>query len=80
MLRRSGVTQRRYVANTAQKPDGENTMNLSAPTLIVFIISVVLAVIGIATRYAGVSLGLEAFHWALAGYIVLFLGNILKGL
>ena len=55
-------------------------MNLSAPTIIVFIISVILAVVGIATRYAGVSLGLEAFHWALAGYIVLALGNVLKGM
>ncbi len=55
-------------------------MNLSAPTLIVFIVAVVLAVIGIATRYAGVSLGLEAFHWALAGFLVLAAGNLLKGL
>ncbi len=55
-------------------------MNLSAPTLIVFIVAVVLAVIGVATRYAGVSLGLEAFHWALAGFIVLAAGNLLKGL
>lgn len=56
------------------------TMNLSAPTLIAFVISLVLAVIGVATRYAGVDLALEAFHWALAGYIVLMAGVLFKGL
>jgi hypothetical protein len=55
-------------------------MNLSAPTMIVFIVSVVLAVLGILVRYAGMSLGLEAFHWALLAYIVLAAGNLLKNL
>jgi hypothetical protein len=48
--------------------------------MIVFIVSVVLAVLGILVRYAGMSLGLEAFHWALLAYIVLAAGNLLKKL
>jgi hypothetical protein len=55
-------------------------MNLSAPTMIVFLISVVLAVLGLIARYAGVSLVLEPFHWALLAYIVLAAGNLLKNL
>jgi len=55
-------------------------MNLSAPTMVVFLISVVLAVLGLIARYAGVNLVLEPFHWALLGYIVLAAGNLLKNL
>lgn len=55
-------------------------MNLSAPTMIVFLVSVVLAVLGLLTRYAGISIGLESFHWALLAYIVLAVGNLMKGL
>lgn len=56
-------------------------MNLSAPTMVVFLISVVLAVIGLVARYAtGVNLVLEPFHWALLAYIVLAAGNLLKNL
>ncbi|MCB1429797.1 MAG: hypothetical protein KDJ48_16395 [Nitratireductor sp.] len=55
-------------------------MNLSAPTMIVFLVSVVLAILGLLARYAGVSLGLESFHWALLAYIVLAVGNLMKGL
>ncbi len=55
-------------------------MNLSAPTTVVFLVSVVLAVIGLLARYAGMSLGLEAFHWALLAFIVLAAGNLLKNL
>jgi cadmium resistance protein CadD (predicted permease) len=55
-------------------------MNLSAPTIVVFLISVVIAVISLLARYAGMSLVLEPFHWALLAYVVLALGNLLKGL
>lgn len=55
-------------------------MNLSAPTTIVFIISLILAIIGLLARYGGMNIGLEAFHWALLGYIVLAAGNLMKGL
>jgi hypothetical protein len=55
-------------------------MNLSAPTMVVFLISVVLAVIGLLVRYGGMSLGLEAFHWAILAYIVLAVGNLVRNL
>lgn len=55
-------------------------MNLSAPTMIVFLISVVLAVISLLVFYGNMSLGLGAFHWALLAYIVLAVGNLMKGL
>lgn len=56
-------------------------MNLSAPTNIVFIVSVVLAIVSLVVGYAGVSTGaISAFHWALLGYIVLAAGALFKGL
>ncbi|MFZ1813816.1 MAG: hypothetical protein WBO55_02935 [Rhizobiaceae bacterium] len=55
-------------------------MNLSAPTMIVFVISVVLAIASLAVHYGGMSLGLGSYHWALLAYIVLMLGNLLKGM
>jgi hypothetical protein len=59
-------------------------MNLSAPTTAVFLISVVLALLGIGMHYFGLALalgvGLTSFHWVLLGFILLALGNLLKGL
>lgn len=55
-------------------------MNLSAPTMIVFLISVVLVILGILARYAGIPLFLEPFHWALLAWAVLAAGNLLKGM
>jgi hypothetical protein len=55
-------------------------MNLSAPTYPVFLVAVVLAIIAIFVRYGNVSLGLEAFHWALLAFIVLAAGNLLRRL
>ncbi len=55
-------------------------MNLSAPTMIVFLISVVIAVLG-----ALAALGVASFIpvpavWIMAAaYVVLALGNLLKG-
>lgn len=54
-------------------------MNLSAPTMIVFIISVVLFIISVVVLYGGVSLGLAAVHWAMLAWVVLAAGNLLKG-
>jgi len=59
---------------------GEATMNLSAPTTIVFIISAVLFIVALIARYGGVHLPLEAVHWALLAWIVLAAGNLMKGL
>jgi hypothetical protein len=54
-------------------------MNLSAPTMIVFVISLILAILAVVSRYGGMSLGLESVHWALLAYVVLAAGNLLKG-
>ena len=62
---------------------GENITNLSAPTLPVFLLSVILAVIALLVHYAGVSIpyvGKHVFEVLLIAYAALFAGNILKGL
>lgn len=48
--------------------------------MIVFLISVVLAIVALLVHYAGISLVLGSFHWALLAYIVLAVGNLMKGL
>jgi len=59
-------------------------MNLSAPTTAVFLVSVVLALLGIGMHYFGLALalgvGLTSFHLVLLGFILLALGNLLKGI
>lgn len=55
-------------------------MNLSAPTMIVFLISVILAILGLVAMYGGMSLFLAPFYWMLLAWIVLAVGNLMKGL
>ncbi|GIL02970.1 MAG: hypothetical protein BroJett030_28690 [Alphaproteobacteria bacterium] len=55
-------------------------MNLSAPTMIVFVISVVLAILGLLAQYTTINLYLAPFYWMLIAWIVLAAGNLLKGL
>lgn len=55
-------------------------MNLSAPKQIVFIISVVLAVLGLLSIYGVFGFGIPGVTLLIAGYVVLALGNLLKGL
>ncbi len=55
-------------------------MNLSAPTTIVFWISVVLFVLALIARYGGVNLYLEPLYWAFLAWIVLAAGNVMKGI
>jgi hypothetical protein len=55
-------------------------MKLSAPTMVVFLISLVLAILAIFTLYGGMDIGLAPVYWALLGYIVLAAGNLLKGI
>ena len=55
-------------------------LNLSAPTVIVFLIALVAAILGLLVRYGGMNIGLEAFHWALLAYIILAAGTLFKGL
>jgi len=56
-------------------------MKLTPPTQTVFWISVVLAVLGVIGRYANAGFVSDyAFYFMFVAYIVLFLGNTLKGL
>jgi hypothetical protein len=58
----------------------EVIMRLTPPTKIVFWISVVLAVLGILGKFAGVAvLAPYAFWLVLIAYVLLFLGNAVKG-
>ncbi len=57
-------------------------MNLSAPTLPAFLISVVLAILAVIVAYAGIKIPVISAHpfaTLLAGYVVLLAGNLLKG-
>lgn len=55
-------------------------MKLTPPTKNVFWISVVLAVLGLVGRYLSVPIVSDYyFYFVLVGYIVLALGNALKG-
>ena len=58
----------------------EANMNLSAPTMIVFLISVVIAILGLAVKYAGISLPLGDFHIMLVAWLVLAAGCVMKGI
>jgi hypothetical protein len=62
---------------------GEIVMNLSAPTLPVFLVSVIVAVVALLAHYAGVSIpwvSKHAFDALAIGYVVLLAGNIFKGI
>lgn len=55
-------------------------MRLTPPTQNVFYISVILAVLGVLGKYGGISaLAGNAFLLLLIGYILLVLGNTMKG-
>jgi len=55
-------------------------MKLSAPTKMVFLVSLVIAVVALLMLLGIVSINFIGAAWlALIGYAVLFLGNILKG-
>jgi hypothetical protein len=56
-------------------------MTLSAPTMPVFIISVVLAVLALVGHFVSIPfVTLYQFWVALAAYVVLFIGCVMKGL
>ncbi|MCB1478821.1 MAG: hypothetical protein R3D43_12240 [Tepidamorphaceae bacterium] len=57
--------------------------NLSPPTNPVFIISVVLAILAVLVRYAGVNIPVvsgNVFETLAIAYIVLLVGNLFRGL
>lgn len=58
-------------------------MNLSAPTLPVFIVSVILAILAACVMYGGIKIPVvsgNAFITLLIGYVVLLAGNLFKGI
>ena len=56
-------------------------MNLSAPTMPVFVISLAIAVIALLLMLGVVPpFGIQTIWVALIAYLVLFIGNIAKGL
>ena len=56
-------------------------MNLSAPTMVVFLISLVLAVLAVlGTMMAIPFVSANAFWVAIIAYLVLLVGNVAKGL
>ncbi len=55
-------------------------MTLSAPTTIVFLISLVLAALAVIGTFVAIPvISANAFWVAVAGYVVLALGAVLKG-
>jgi hypothetical protein len=60
---------------------GETTMNLSAPTIPVFWISVVLVILALVGHFVVIPfVTLYQFWIAIAAYVVLFVGCVTKGL
>jgi hypothetical protein len=61
---------------------GEANMNLSAPTTVIFWISVILFILSLVAQYAGIGdmLYLKPVHWSWLAWIVLAAGNVMKGL
>ena len=58
-------------------------LNLSPPTNIVFIISVIIAILAVAVRFAGINIPAvsgHVFETLLIAYVILVLGNLLRGL
>jgi len=58
-------------------------MRLNSPSLLVFLISVVLAAAVVATQYLGASIPFisqYAFSTLLVAYMLLFLGNLVRGM
>ena len=55
-------------------------MKLTPPTQTVFLVSVVLAVLGLLGQYVNIPFVSDYnFYFVVVGYIVLFLGNTMKG-
>jgi len=56
-------------------------MNLSAPTQAIFFISLILAVLAVVGTFVAIPVvSANAFWVAVIAYVVLFVGNIAKGL
>ena len=57
-----------------------SAMNLNAPTKLVFLISVVLAILAVVATFVAIPVvSANAFWVAIVAYLVLVAGNVLKG-
>lgn len=56
-------------------------MNLSAPTMPIFLISLILAILAVLGVYVAIPvISANAFWVAIIAYVVLLVGNVAKGL
>jgi hypothetical protein len=56
-------------------------MNLSPPTTVVFVISVILAALAIVSKFAPIPFITENDFWvAIVAYLILLAGNLFRGL
>jgi hypothetical protein len=56
-------------------------MNLSPPTTVVFVVSIILAALAIIGKFAVIPFVTEHGFWvAVAAYVILAIGNIFRGL
>ena len=59
----------------------EGTMNLSAPTKPIFIISLILAILAVLGVYMAIPYVSDNTFWvAIIAYVVLMVGNVAKGI
>jgi uncharacterized membrane protein YhhN len=58
----------------------ETSMPLSAPTMIVFAISVIVAIVGVLVGLNVFAFGVAAFWIVTVAFVLLALGNLLKGM
>ena len=65
---------------SARQQEGGLIMSLSAPTTIVFVISIVLAALAIIGKFMPIPFITDQGFWvAVAAYIILAIGNIFRG-
>lgn len=55
-------------------------MNLSAPTQIVFVIALIVAIVAVLVFLGTFSFGISSFWLMTAAYVIMVLGTLLKGL
>jgi hypothetical protein len=65
---------------SARQQEGEQEMSLSAPTTIVFVVSIILAVLAIISTFVPIPFITDHAFWvAVVGYVILACGNIFRG-
>jgi hypothetical protein len=70
-----------YSGDKRKHQEGESKMNLSAPTLPVFLIAVALFLLALLGHFAVIpAIAVYKFWLAIGAFVVLALGNLLKGM